>query len=267
MAGHHTGDRSRTHLRGDVGAAAPARAPSQPTGILRWTSSHGRPGGERHAVASADPMEGPVWRRPLGEPRTAEPTTIPSPPGPNSGSDDPATRRSQRHLAPRCAQRWAAPPHRRMPGSSAVRTAPTPPRPRSPQACLSGHQDRAGRVDTGRVDTGRPPDQWTDVRPADSGPGHRDQWRVRRPDILDGHLRLGWAQTPLGLPRLRRSAIHDGSAVTTPAAAAVTAAATDSRAAPLGRKPRLGALLSCVGFGWYERRAMGLRKVRCAGWG
>jgi hypothetical protein len=25
-------------------------------------------------------------------------------------------------------------------------------------------------------------------------------------------------------------------------------------------KPRLGALLSCVGFGWYEGRAMGLRK-------
>jgi hypothetical protein len=31
----------------------------------------------------------------------------------------------------------------------------------------------------------------------------------------------------------------------------------------LGRLPakrRLGALLSCVGFGWYEGRAMGLRK-------
>jgi hypothetical protein len=32
-------------------------------------------------------------------------------------------------------------------------------------------------------------------------------------------------------------------------------------------KPRLGALLSCVGFGWYEWRATGLRKVRCAGSG
>jgi hypothetical protein len=25
--------------------------------------------------------------------------------------------------------------------------------------------------------------------------------------------------------------------------------------------------LLCLGFGWYERRAMGLRKVRCAGSG
>jgi hypothetical protein len=44
-----------------------------------------------------------------------------------------------------------------------------------------------------------------------------------------------------------------------------------SRRQLLGRSARverrLGALLSCVGFGWYEERAMGLRKVRCAGAG
>jgi hypothetical protein len=88
-----------------------------------------------------------------------------------------------------------------------VRTARTP-RPRTPEACPSGHPDRAGRVDTGRVDTRRPPDHWTDVRPADSGRGQGDEWRVRRPGISTVTATAtpaGLAQPLLGLPRLRRS--------------------------------------------------------------
>jgi hypothetical protein len=37
-------------------------------------------------------------------------------------------------------------------------------------------------------------------------------------------------------------------------------------AAPADKR-RLGALLSCVGFGWYEGRAMGLRKGEVCGVG
>jgi hypothetical protein len=63
---------------------------------------------------------------------------------------------------------------------------------------------------------------------ADSGRGHSDDRRGKRPDILDGHddgnRRLG-GPSSLGLPRLRRSATHDGSAVTTPAAVVTGAAA------------------------------------------
>jgi hypothetical protein len=62
------------------------------------------------------------------------------------------------------------------------------------------------------------PTSWTDVRTADRGRGQRDERRGWRPDILDGQddgdRRLGY-QTSLGLQRLRRSATHDGSAVTT----------------------------------------------------
>jgi hypothetical protein len=103
----------------------------------------------------------------------------------------------------RVRQRWlsAAPTYS---GSSAVRTARLQ-RPRTPDACPSGHPDHTGgvdtgrldtgRVDTGRVDTGRPPDQ-LDGRP-DSGRGPGDERRGRRPDILDGHddgdRRLGGA--------------------------------------------------------------------------
>ena len=118
---------------------------------------------------------------------------------------------------------WAE-PHRPIPGSSTGWTARMQ-RLRTPERCPSGHPNHAGRVDTGR-----PPAQWTDVRPADSGRGQGDKRRVRPPDILDGHghgdRRLA-GQFPVGLPRLRRSATHDGSAVTIPAAAALTAAATE----------------------------------------
>jgi hypothetical protein len=84
------------------------------------------------------------------------------------------------------------------------------------------------------------PTQWTDVRPADSGRGQATNGVSGVRTSSTATATGGWAgPTPLGLPRRRRSAIHDGSAVTTPAAAAVTAAAPGSRTAPLGmgRRP------------------------------
>jgi hypothetical protein len=104
----------------------------------------------------------------------------PFPARPDSGSDDQAARRPQRHVEPG-PPNVACPRHRR-PGSSAVRTARTQ-RPRTPDSCLSGHLDHTGRVDTGRLDTGRPRDQ-VDGRPHG---GQSDVRRGRRPDILDGH--------------------------------------------------------------------------------
>jgi hypothetical protein len=89
-------------------------------------------------------------------------------------------------------------------------------RPRTPDACLSGHPDHTGRVDTGRVDTGGPLDQLD---------GHRSAWRTADADTATSGVagvRTSWtattatasgaAQTWLGLQRLRRSATYDGSA-------------------------------------------------------
>jgi hypothetical protein len=97
-------------------------------------------------------------------------------------------------------------------------------RPWTPNVCPSGH----------------PPDLWTDVRTADRGRGQGNEQRGRRPDTLDG--RLG-GQTSLRLQHLRRSATHDGSAVTTPPTRPPPQRLS-SCSAPLGMKPRLGALLS-----------------------
>jgi hypothetical protein len=97
-------------------------------------------------------------------------------------------------------------------------------RPRTPDACLSGHPDHTGRVDTGRLDTGRPPEQldgrrsaWRTAdadRATDGVAGVRTSWTATTTATADGA-----AQTWLGLQRLRRSATYDGSGVTTPAAA------------------------------------------------
>jgi hypothetical protein len=213
----------RTHLRGTCEHLLLLVFPANRPAPWRWTSSLGRPGGERGAPSlCACAAAAQVSRRPSCEPRTAN--AQPSPPrqarfGQRRPSRSPttATRRT------RCAQTWAAPPHRRMPGSSAVRTARTP-RPRTPEACPSGHPDRAGRVDTGRVDTRRPPDHWTDVRPADSGRGQGDEWRVRRPGIstVTATATAGWAGPtparvaasaalrPSAQPRLRCQAHRPG---------------------------------------------------------
>jgi hypothetical protein len=184
-----------------------------------------RPGGERDAAAAADPYRRPVCRRPCRS--QAQPNPRPSLPRqtPIRGSDDPATRRPPRHIAP---------------------DAPGRGRPRRTDACqdpaLCGQRGRRGHGHRRRV---RPdtriapvawtpvawtpdvrPTQWTDVRPADSGRGQATNGVSGVRTSSTATATGGWAgPTPLGLPRRRRSAIHDGSAVTTPAAAAVTAAA------------------------------------------
>jgi hypothetical protein len=205
------------------------------------------PTGERDTAAAADPYRRPVCRRPVGA-RPSRTHDHPSPPDPNSGSDDPATRRPPRQIAP---------------------DAPRRERPRRTDACqdpaLCGQRRRRGHGHRRRV---RPdtriapvawtpvawtpdvrPTQWTDVRPADSGRGQATNGVSGVRTSSTATATGGWAgPTPLGLPRRRRSAIHDGAAVTTPAAAAVTTAAPGSRPAPPGMKPRLGALLSSEEF-------------------
>jgi hypothetical protein len=120
----------------------------------------------------------------------------------------------------RVRQRWlsAAPTYS---GSSAVRTARLQ-RPRTPDACPSGHPDHTGRVDTrrmdtgrmdtGRADTGRPPDQldgrpsaWrtADANRATNGvAGVRTSWTARRRRPPDGQPKLARvaASAALGNP-------------------------------------------------------------------
>jgi len=85
-------------------------------------------------------------------------------------------------------------------------------RPRTPEACPSGHPDRTSRVDTGRVDTGTC--------------GHRDVWT---PDV-----RLTTGRTPA-----RRT--EDADRATTGVAGVRTAStATATATAGWAPKPRLG---------------------------
>jgi hypothetical protein len=72
MVGQHAGDLPRMDTRGDVGAPALpcSLAPSQPTGTWRWTSSPGRPSGQRGAAACAPAKRRPGCRRRSCQPRT-----------------------------------------------------------------------------------------------------------------------------------------------------------------------------------------------------
>jgi hypothetical protein len=153
--------------------------------------------------------------------------------------------------------------------------------PRTPDTCPSGRPDRTGRV--GHRTRG----QQTAARPLDGRPhgGHRTRTARRLAWSVSGHpgrprprprpRRRRRRRRPsvglaglLGLQRLRRSATHGGDALTAPASAALTATATGQlRNTARYEAAPLGALLSCVGVGGYEGRAMGLRKVRCAGSG
>jgi hypothetical protein len=64
------------------------------------------------------------------------------------------------------------------------------------------------------------PTSWTDVRTADADRATNGVAGVRTSWTATTTATAGWvAQTSLGLQRLRRSATHDGSVVTTPAAA------------------------------------------------
>ena len=64
-------------------------------------------------------------------------------------------------------------------------------------------------LDTGRVDTGRPPDPVDRRPPGGQRTRTGDQWRVRRPDILDGHghRRLGWPNPARVAARAGKAAV------------------------------------------------------------
>jgi hypothetical protein len=195
---------------------------------------------------------------------------------------DHAARGPRRHVEP-IAANGDGPLHRAIPGSSAVRTARLQSR---------GH-GRPVRLDTWMAPDAWTPDawtpdawtpdawtpdvrltDWTDIRTADRGRGQGDDRRGRRPDIL-ATATTRWAARPRpGRSVWGRLATHDGSAVTTPAPQPRSPPLNNCPAPP-SMTPRPGALLSCVGFGWYERRAMrrrkaevcGVRLVRECGWG
>jgi hypothetical protein len=175
---------------------------------------------------------------------------------------------------------------------------PTPPPELGPDGRVrtdgGGHQT-AGRRTGGhqRLDTGRPDigqaghwTHWTpDGRTLDgwtAGPGRRNRMVDTTRWTRTGDRHHGWCPDiadhddnarPLdaGLdapPGRRRLGVNnqDSSAARTTRTGPVTAATVSCRRYSAVQL-RLGALLSCVGFGWYEWRAMGLRKVGCAGSG
>lgn len=131
-------------------------------GQLPWS-----PGGELGAGACAHTRR-LCQRQPSSALDTRASDTLPTldhpfPARPDSGNHEQAAHRPQRHVEPGALD-VACPAAPMDSGSSAVRTAWMQ-RPRTPDACLSGHPDRTGRVDTGRLDTGCPPDQLVDGRP------------------------------------------------------------------------------------------------------
>jgi len=154
-----------------------------------------------------------VGRRPSCEPRTANVRPF-LPARPDSGSDDQAAHRPQRHVQPG-APMWPVPPHRRIPGSSTVRTA------RLQRLC--GHRtrvrpdtpDHPGRMDSGRLDTRRPPDQ-LDGRPSVWRTADADQRRPPWP--ASGHPGRPRRRPPAGRPEPRSgcSVCGAGQSMTVP---------------------------------------------------
>jgi hypothetical protein len=167
---------------------------------------------------------------------------------------------------------YGCPPHRRALRAPPVRTQRT----RERTDTRRSHRTLdAGHPDTGHPDTGHPDAQTPTPDTGHRSRGHRT--RGRRTPAEDGRgqvdqgtagIRISWGQHAGRLPRwdadpcscgwrLRRSAAPcklGGEATCQPE---TTYRATSCSAAPPA-KARLGALLSCVG--WYEGRAMGLRK-------
>jgi hypothetical protein len=165
--------------------------------------------------------------------------------------------------------------NRLLPGRPGSRTWPLPerlPRRRSGSRPTPPHGHRTRTPDTGH----RTPDTDTDT---DTDTGHRTRGRwTRAPDTgrADSHARTLTEDadrapkppTPLGHRTMSLWAAHaalgnhDGSAVRPPCQCArlPTALPGSCSVAPPAANRRLGALLSCVGFGWYEGRAMALRK-------
>jgi hypothetical protein len=216
MVGHHAGDLPRMHTPGATCEHLPFPAPQPTDRHLALDQLHGQPGGERGAAACTHAKQRQVWRRPSCEPRTA--------------NVRPSLARQAR-FGRRRPSRSPTTATRRTRCSNRGRSRRTDVF-RIQRGC-SGRGHRTGvRTDTritGRADTGRPgqrtstrPVGRTSVRTADSGRGQGDERRGRRPNVLDGH---DDGDRLLGGPKLARVAAsaalatHDGSAVTTPAAA------------------------------------------------
>jgi hypothetical protein len=141
--------------------------------------------------------------------RAVQGQTCPAGPAPSSGTTniftggssgpmragDHAARGPRRHLEP-IAPNGDGPPHRAIPGSSAVRITRLQSR---------GHR-RPVRPDTWMAPVAWTPDawtpdvrvtDWTDIRTADRGRGQGDDRRGRRPDILaTGDHPLGGQTSP-----------------------------------------------------------------------
>jgi hypothetical protein len=259
MVGHHAGNLPRAHL-GDTGrtcsfSCSPANRPAS----WRWTSSLAGHG----AAACARAMRRP---RSAVDPRASHPRPTqhhPFPSGPMRAGDH-AARGPRRHVEP-IAPNEDGPPHRAIPGSSPVRTA---------RLQSHGHR-RPVRPDTWMAPVAWTPDAWTpDVRVTDRTDVRlTDRTDVRTADRGRGQATTGvagvrtssrpattrWAARPRPDPSVwGRLATHDGSAATTPAPRPWPPPLNNCPAPP--STPRLGALLSCVGVGGYEGRAMGLRK-------
>jgi hypothetical protein len=234
--------------------------PRPPTGTWRWTSSHGRPGGERGAAARTH-----AKRRPRSGVETRASRALPTPDhppppgrfGPRRPSRSPTTapRRT------RCANRG-------RPGrTDAFRIQ------------RGADSAAAAGADTGRLSVRTPgsrrwcghrspwtpdigPTSWTDVRPH-GGQRTRTQQRTAWP--ASGHPGRPRRRRPpaerrkasLGLQRLRRSAPHDGSAVPTLAAAVIGQLRSTARH---DAAPRRTALLG-NGFGVRVERAASLHPL------
>jgi hypothetical protein len=176
------------HLWGIGEHLVPLVLPSHRPAPWHGTGSLGRPGGER-----GPPRPG-RWRpSPSCQPST--PTHDHPVLAGSARAGDHAARGPTAARRTCCAQRRlpTAPTH-----SSIQRFGQRGRRPRTPEACPSGHPDRTSRVDTGRVDTGRPPDYWTDARTADRRRGPGDYRRGRRPDsgTATATATAGWAPKP-----------------------------------------------------------------------
>jgi hypothetical protein len=250
----------------------PATCPGRPAGPMSTCSPATRPAPwpwTSARVGQAAPQPG---RRPSGGPglgstlvraRHGQRRSLPFWSGPMQAGDHAA--RGPRGTSTRCA-RLGGPPHRATPG------------PARGQRGASTADTKGLSVRTpgcpGRLDTGRPLDR-LDGRPH-GGPDEAD----RAPTGLAGvrtssrpaTTRRAVRPRPVTAPgaldpgRLR----GDGTC-----AAAGPPPPLDSCRAPPGMRARPGALLSCVGIGGYEERAMGRRKaevcgvrlVRECGWG